>query len=111
MLKAKAGQESLLPSAKGSPTNSQHTLPIFNVPELRNDLDKYLDIVTDYTTQTKENIRKMERSRVTIQPSRFKSLTGNPSVADYRFSAGSLQQSDSVFVTQPSYRLPQIKTR
>lgn len=34
-------------------------LPIFNQPDLRRDLETYLDIVMDYTQQTKEGLRNI----------------------------------------------------
>lgn len=34
-------------------------LPIFNQPDLRHDLETYLDIVTDYTQQTKQGLEKI----------------------------------------------------
>ena len=39
------------------------TIPIFNQPELRKDLETYLDIVTDYTQQTKEGLKNIAKQK------------------------------------------------
>ena len=49
---------SLPDSQRGMQANNA-TLPIFNQPELRQDLTTYLDIVTDYTQQTKGGLRNI----------------------------------------------------
>lgn len=63
LIKSKAGTAPFDTDAKdrstGSVVGSAHVLPLFNEMSLCQSLDKYLDIVTDYTTQTKQDVTKM----------------------------------------------------
>ena len=49
---------------------SNSTIPIFNKPDLRQDLETYLDIVQDYTQQTKNGLKNIsqEKPSVIIRP-------------------------------------------
>ena len=49
---------------------SNSTIPIFNKPDLRQDLETYLEIVQDYTQQTKNGLKNIakEKPSVIIRP-------------------------------------------
>ena len=46
---------------------NKSTLPIFNQPDLRQDLEMYLDIVTDYTQQTKASLKNISQHKPVVQ--------------------------------------------
>ena len=70
----------------------KHTLPLFNKSILRNDLNSYLDIVTDYTVETKSYIKQMEKASV------VKTYNSKPSS----------QRNNSVEITSPNYFMKQL---
>ena len=51
---------------------SNSTIPIFNKPDLRQDLETYLEIVQDYTQQTKNGLKNIaqEKPSVIIRPNK-----------------------------------------
>ena len=48
-----------LDGANTEKLDNKSNLPIFNQAHLRSDLGTYLDIVTDYTTQTKQGLKQI----------------------------------------------------
>jgi hypothetical protein len=51
-----------------SPLSSHEKLPLFKTPELRQSLDKLLDLVTDYTFKTKKDVDILrEQIRVQVE--------------------------------------------
>ena len=107
-------------------------MPLFNKSDLRADLNAYLDIVTDYTADTKSNVKQMEKAKViktygltnTLESNlkqNFRNSGGNSLVSSStnhvvnqlnKYGDNTTSEvNDSMFITAASTKLPTIETR
>jgi len=96
--------------SQSSIKSNHEVLPLFSAPDLRQNLDTYLDIVTDYTTVTKKDVKVMQKSILYQSPGgigRFAAgavHSHNQSVSSLQHEK-SLQNDRSVFITNPQSSL------